>query len=133
MVQFTNPRTGEPSTMNFVEPENVHSELHSLLSWCSKNEGKCDMLDFLTVFHYNLCRIHPFEDMNGRITRIVMWLFQLRNNYPPVAIDPEDRPDYMVALSLADLEHDLKPLARFLGYCMMKSYSRYAEAFGSQK
>jgi prophage maintenance system killer protein len=91
------------------------------------------MLDFLTIFHYNFVRIHPFQNNNGRTLRLMMCLFLLRSDYPPTAIEPEDRQDYMAHLLLAQVENVLNPLARFLGYCLIKSYHKYGEWSGNDK
>lgn len=48
--------------------------------------------------HRRLVHIHPFNDGNGRTARLLMNLILLRGGYPPVAVRPEDRPAYLVAL-----------------------------------
>jgi Fic family protein len=129
MVQACHPRTGEICFVDFVKPENVLEELETALEWCKKNEGSCDMIEFITVLHFSFIRIHPFEDSNGRTVRLLINLFLMRNGYPPVSIDPDDRKEYLLALTLADLEDDLLPLAKFLGRSMEKTYAAALEAF----
>lgn len=48
--------------------------------------------------HRRLVNIYPFNDGNGRTARLLMNLMLLRGGYPPIAIRPEDRPDYVAAL-----------------------------------
>jgi Fic family protein len=45
--------------------------------------------------HRRLVAIHPFNDSNGRTARILMNLILIRGGYPPVAVRPEDRLDYI--------------------------------------
>jgi cell filamentation protein, protein adenylyltransferase len=48
--------------------------------------------------HRRLLAIHPFNDSNGRTARLVMNLVLMRAGYPPVAVRPEDRLEYLRAL-----------------------------------
>jgi Fic family protein len=48
--------------------------------------------------HLRLVAIHPFNDGNGRTARLLMNLILIRSGYPPVAIRPEDRLEYILAL-----------------------------------
>ena len=51
--------------------------------------------------HRRLVTIHPFNDGNGRTARLCMNLVLLRGGYPPIAVRPADRPDYVGALQQA--------------------------------
>ena len=48
--------------------------------------------------HLRLVNIHPFNDGNGRAARLVMNLVLIRAGYPPVAVRPEDRLEYIRSL-----------------------------------
>jgi Fic family protein len=48
--------------------------------------------------HRRLVDIHPFNDGNGRTARLLMNLILIRAGYPPVAVRPEDRLEYIRSL-----------------------------------
>ncbi len=48
--------------------------------------------------HRRLVDIHPFNDGNGRTARLLMNLVLIRGGYPPVAVRPEDRLEYVRSL-----------------------------------
>jgi Fic family protein len=51
--------------------------------------------------HRRLVDIHPFNDGNGRTARLLMNLVLIRGGYPPIAVRPEDRLDYIRSLQQA--------------------------------
>lgn len=57
-----------------------------------------DTPDSAFTAHRQLVRIHPCNDGNGRIARLVMNLILIRGGYPPVAVRPEDRQAHLDAL-----------------------------------
>lgn len=54
--------------------------------------------------HYRLVNINPFDDGNGRTSRLLMNLILLRHGYPAIAVRPEDRPAYITALEHGDFD-----------------------------
>jgi Fic family protein len=48
--------------------------------------------------HRRLVNLHPFNDGNGRTARLLMNLVLIRGGYPPVAVRPEDRLEYIRSL-----------------------------------
>lgn len=68
-------------------PENVRSDMRSLLrDYNSKEEITFeDIIDF----HQRFESIHPFQDGNGRVGRLIMFRELLRNGYVPFVITDE--------------------------------------------
>jgi Fic family protein len=64
--------------------------------------------------HFRLVEIHPFSDGNGRTARLLMNLLLLQEGYPPVAVRPEDRKEYLDTLQHASMKDDLKPFQTFM-------------------
>lgn len=79
------------------------------------------------LFHYKFVAIHPFDDGNGRLSRILMNLILMRNGYPPVVIKIEDRQAYYSNLSLADTGNYF-PFIEFIGDYLTTSLNLYLKA-----
>ena len=62
--------------------------------------------------HEKLVTIHPFEDGNGRTSRLLMNLVLFKGGYPPVVIGPEHRADYIAGLEAHP--RDPEPYRQFM-------------------
>jgi Fic family protein len=71
--------------METVLPEAVSEEIKKLLAKNNSKENKTfeDILDF----HVKFERIHPFQDGNGRIGRLIMFKECLKHNIVPFIIE----------------------------------------------
>ena len=95
--------TGE--LFDYASPEETPSLMGDLVEWY-RNEEQCRKLkveELAALFHYRYIRIHPFEDGNGRIARLLVNYIFLRNNYPMLVIRSEDRNNYLKVLHQCDL------------------------------
>lgn len=70
-----------------VEPENVHREIKDLLK--EYNGKKHPTLEDIVDFHQRFEAIHPFQDGNGRVGRLIMFRECLRFGYVPFIITDE--------------------------------------------
>ncbi len=70
-----------------VEPENVHKEIKALLK--EYNGIKCPTLKEIIDFHQRFEAIHPFQDGNGRVGRLIMFRECLRFGHVPFIITDE--------------------------------------------
>lgn len=95
-------KTGE--IFRFATPEETPSQMHDLINWYREESEKTDLNPVLlpAEFHYRFIRIHPFDDGNGRLARILMNFILIHFGYPPLIIKTEDKSNYFVALRQAD-------------------------------
>ena len=68
-------------------PEEVHKSLKALLAEYHQNRHKS--LDDILDFHVRFEQIHPFQDGNGRVGRLIMFKECLANNIIPFIITDE--------------------------------------------
>ena len=77
----------EVGGMPTTKPENVCKELKALLK--SYNNIKQKSLKEIIEFHYEFEKIHPFQDGNGRVGRLIMFKECLRNGITPFIIEDD--------------------------------------------
>lgn len=95
-------QTGE--TFRFASPEETPALMHDLINWYRDESNLPDVNPILLAaeFHYKFIRIHPFDDGNGRLARILMNFILIHFGYPPLIIKTEDKLNYFSALQQAD-------------------------------
>lgn len=67
-----------------TKPEDVHKEMRKLLQ--QYNTEKEKTLEEIIEFHYQFEKIHPFQDGNGRVGRLILFKECLRNGIVPFII-----------------------------------------------
>ena len=70
-------------------PKNVEKEMAKLMDWY--NSLKQVTMKEIIEFHYRFECIHPFQDGNGRVGRIIMFKECLKNNIVPFIIQDADK------------------------------------------
>lgn len=75
-----------------TKPADVSKEMKKLLK--KYNENKVKTLHEIIEFHYEFEKIHPFQDGNGRIGRLIMFKECLRNGITPFIIEDDIKEFY---------------------------------------
>ena len=101
--------------INYVPPDayKVPGLVDELLDWLNNSTDEIYPVIIAGIIHYELVRIHPFVDGNGRTNRLMATLilsvhkFNINNYFTLDEYYNQDRQAYVDALHSADKNHDL--------------------------
>ncbi|MGH6822128.1 MAG: Fic family protein [Methylocella sp.] len=97
---------GRLSPVIFPEPVKVPALMDEFGAWLREAPpGPASAFEA----HFRLVAIHPFEDGNGRVARLLMNLLLIRGGYPPVPMWRENRKTYLDSLRHSSLTGDFMP------------------------
>ena len=74
-------------------PSEVAKDMQNLLDWYEKIDNK--RVEDIIKFHVRFERIHPFQDGNGRVGRMIMFRECLYNDIMPFYIEDRNKDFYM--------------------------------------
>lgn len=96
--------TGEH--FEYASPEETPALMTDLVEWYNAEEqkGALSPIELATVLHYRYIRIHPFEDGNGRIARLLVNYILTRHHYPMIVVKSHDKDRYLTALNRCDVQ-----------------------------
>ena len=128
--------TGE--RFEYASPEETPALMTDLLDWYNKTvcEKSLSAIELASLFHYRYIRIHPFEDGNGRIARLLVNFILLRAGYPMIIVRTDDKDSYLNALNRSDINvgmvpsdgakaelEDIQPFVDYINGCMERALS----------
>lgn len=95
----------------YASPEETPALMTDLVDWYNEAEqsGKYTPVELAAIFHYRYIRIHPFEDGNGRIARLMANYILSRHGYPMIVVRSRKKNDYLEALHKTDLTVGASP------------------------
>jgi Fic family protein len=102
--------------------------LNELVKWYDKNRGKYHPIVLAAVVHNQFENIHPFQDGNGRVGRLLLNNVLLKHGMPPVNIELKNRKEYYTALQAYEREGNLRPTIKLI----LKEYRKMKKEFKSQ-
>lgn len=94
--------------------------LQELITWYYKNKKEYHPIVLAAVVHNQFENIHPFQDGNGRVGRILLNNILLKHNMPPVNIELKNRRRYYDALQAYEKKGNLRPTIELI----LKEYKK---------
>ena len=102
-------------------PENVSKDMEDLLLWYHSLTNIT--LEDIIEFHVRFEKIHPFQDGNGRVGRIIMFKEWLHNDIIPFYIEDRNKAFYLRGLK----EYQTKNYKGYLIDTCLNSQDNYTE------
>jgi Fic family protein len=109
----------------YTDPIHVNDEMQILLKWYSKSGNH--PVEKALIFHYRFVCIHPFDDGNGRMARLLMNLLLMKAGYPPCIVQNVRRREYLKSLEKADKSGSCDDFLEFLMEELMRTQSTMLE------
>ena len=101
--------------------------LDELIEKISESEGH--PVETTSFLHHRFVEIHPFNDGNGGVARLLMNLYLIARDYPPVVLKKEEMGKYYKYLKTADAEN-LAPFANFIAKAVNENLTLYLSISG---
>ena len=126
--------TGE--LFEYVSPEETPALMADLIAWYNREEAAATLspIQLASLFHYRYIRIHPFEDGNGRMARLLVNYILCKHAYPMIVVKSTDKNQYLSALNQCDVAvglipsdganaqlNQINPLTDYLSHCLEQS------------
>ncbi len=113
-------QTGE--IFYFAEPIETPAKMQELVDWfrVKTTSSETNPILLAAEFHYRFVLIHPFDDGNGRLARLLMNFILMKYGYPPVIIKNEDKDNYVAALEQANFAI-LEPFVDYIAINLARS------------
>jgi Fic family protein len=98
-----NPRREDGTLCLYCPPEQVDSEMERLLAiYEQKSAENVNPIIVSAWFHHAFTQIHPFQDGNGRIARLLSSLIWIKKGLFPLTVRRSQKSAYIGALEKAD-------------------------------
>ncbi|MCH5246263.1 MAG: Fic family protein, partial [Muribaculaceae bacterium] len=89
---------------DYASPEETPALMTDLVDWYNEAEksGNHTPVELAALFHYRYIRIHPFEDGNGRVARLMVNYILARHGWPMIVVRSRNKYHYLEALRQTD-------------------------------
>jgi fic protein len=129
-------RTITGKLFEYASPEETPALMADLIAWYNREEVAVTLspIQLASLFHYRYIRIHPFEDGNGRMARLLVNYILCKRGYPMIVVKSTDKNQYLSALNQCDVAvglipsdganaqlNQINPLTNYLSHCLEQS------------
>ncbi|MFA6530990.1 MAG: Fic family protein [Candidatus Micrarchaeia archaeon] len=94
-------------------PDQIKSKLTELVGWYNENVGKLNAIELAALFHLRFYMVHPFEDGNKRVSRLILNKALLDSGYPMLNIS-KNAQKYFDALIHSVEKKNERPFVEFV-------------------
>ena len=124
-----NVKTSTGEIYHFLPPEQVKPAMTDLVDRLRSQEEKGEHPIIVAAnFHYEFVRIHPFDDGNGRMARLLMNLILIKHGYTIAMVRRDTREEYLDGLERADRTEDRAQFIRYITSCCEYPLNLYLRA-----
>ncbi len=104
-------KTSSGAMFYYATPEETPALMFDLVQWYNEAAAsqKFSPIELAAIFHYRYIRIHPFEDGNGRIARLMVNFILKQHGWPMMVVKTKNKSAYLTALAQADANVGLVP------------------------
>lgn len=98
-------RLANGEMFDYASPTDTPIKMGELIQWFRSacENGEMHPVELAARLHHQFVLIHPFDDGNGRISRLLMNYVFWRFGFPPIVIKSSDKQNYLRALNRADV------------------------------
>ena len=113
--QENNPTREDGTIVLYCPPEHVDAEMDRLIEiYNDLTDKNINPLIVATWVHHAFTTIHPFQDGNGRVVRLIASLILIKSNFFPITVLREEaKIKYIQALEEADNNEPQKLITYF--------------------
>lgn len=110
----------------YASVEDTPARMHDLMTWYKEAKQLTEIhpIVLATLFHHEFTSIHPFDDGNGRMGRLLMNMMLLQSGYTPVVVKQNDRTAYYQVLRQADAG-EMIPITEYMSKLLKHSLNVY--------
>lgn len=96
-----------------------------MVDYANTNPDKLTPLEMASKVHLWLVSIHPFDDGNGRVARLLAGLILMKHKLPPLVIKAEHKSKYLRVLRQTQYKGSLRPYYDFMAEEYVATLTEY--------